>query len=251
VPAAVRPRLLAVPFPWFRRRRLSLDAPRLRPRREKKYQIAADLAEIAPELRQFLGQAACVQLASFERLSGLVAEVPGLTAKEAVGRAAARVFARHEGLVAELRRLGADPEREMMPYVAAMERFAAVTAGHDWAERVLGAHICDGLLDDFFVALARGVQSDGIKDLPALFAVDPDEGRALDELLRVSLAGDAQLASRLAMWGRRLVGDTLLIARSALKLTGDAEADDPHTEPLFAEVIAAHTRRMDALGLTA
>ena len=62
-------------FSWFRRRRLSLDAPRLRPRREKKWDIDPDLAEIAPELREFLGQAACVQLGSFERLSELVGEV--------------------------------------------------------------------------------------------------------------------------------------------------------------------------------
>ncbi|GAA4158336.1 ferritin-like fold-containing protein [Gryllotalpicola daejeonensis] len=240
-----------MPFSWFRRRRLNLEAPRLRPRRERKHTVAADLAEIAPELRQFLGQAACVQLGSFERLSGLVADVPGFGAKEAIGRSAARAFARHQSLVAELRRLGADPEREMTPYVAAVERFAEVTRGHDWAERLLGAHICGGLLNDFFAALSRGVDADGIKDLPALFAVEKDEGRALEALLRERLASDPQLAARLAMWGRRLVGDTLLIARSALRLTGDADTDDPHTEPLFAVVIAAHTRRMDALGLTA
>ncbi|WP_162940015.1 ferritin-like fold-containing protein [Gryllotalpicola protaetiae] len=240
-----------MPFPWFRRPRLTFDPPRLRPRREKKFDIPADLAEIAPELRQFLGQAACVQLSSFERLSALVALVPGVTAKEAVGHAAARAFARHQNLVGELARLGAEPEREMAPYVERLERFAEVTAGHEWPERVLGAHICGGLLDDFFVALSRGVKAEGVKDLPALFAVDPADGRALDDLLRAPLAGNAQLAAQLAMWGRRLVGDTLLIARSALRLTGDAEADDPHTEPLFAGVIAAHTRRMDALGLTA
>ena len=240
-----------MPFPWFRRRRLNADAPRLRPRRERKYAVAADLAEIAPELRQFLGQAACVQLGTFERLSGLVTDVPGFAAKEAIGRAAARAFERHQRLMAELKRLGADPDREMAPFEASVERFSATTMGNDWTERLLGAHICGGLLDDFFAALAHGVDADGIKDLPALFAVDPEDGIALERLLRERLASDPKLASRLAMWARRLVGDTLLIARSALRLTGDAEADDPHTEPLFAQVIASHTRRMDALGLTA
>lgn len=206
---------------------------------------------MAPELRQFLGQAACVQLASFERLSGLVADVPGIAAKEAIGRAAASALGRHQRLVAELRHIGAEPEREMTPFVAVLEDFARVTRGHDWVERVLGAHICGGLLDDFFAALSHGVRADGVKDLAALFAVDPDDGHALERLLREQMAGDPLLSARLAMWGRRLVGDTLLIARSALRLTGDAEADDPHTETLFAGVISAHTRRMDALGLTA
>lgn len=240
-----------MPFSWFRRRRLILDAPRLRTRRPRRERVAGDLAEIAPELRQYLGQFACIQLGFFERLSRIVGEVPGVAAKEAVGHAAARAFGRHERIVEELRRLGFDPEREMMPYLAAVEAFEEVTAGHDWPEQVIAAHLCSGFLDDFFAALAPGVDADGVKDLPALVAVDPQHDRALESLLRSRLEGDRLLAARLAMWGRRLIGDTLLMARSALRLTGDAEVDDPHTEPLFAGVIAAHTRRMDALGLTA
>jgi hypothetical protein len=51
------------------------------------------------------------------------------------------------------------------------------------------------------------------------------------------------------MWGRRLVGDTLLVARSAL--ASHAREDQERLEPVWTELIAAHTRRMDALGLTA
>jgi LPS sulfotransferase NodH len=53
------------------------------------------------------------------------------------------------------------------------------------------------------------------------------------------------------MWGRRLVGDTVLVARSALHGSGNATSDERRIEPVFTDVIAAHTRRMDALGLTA
>jgi hypothetical protein len=53
------------------------------------------------------------------------------------------------------------------------------------------------------------------------------------------------------MWGRRLVGDTLLVARSALHLSGNRITDEERIEPIVTELIAAHTRRMDALGLTA
>ncbi|HEY0246677.1 MAG TPA: ferritin-like fold-containing protein [Gryllotalpicola sp.] len=238
-------------FSWFRRRRLPFDAPRLRPRRERKPGISADLAEIAPELLPFLGQAACVQLGAFERLSRLVAEVPGYAAKEAIGQAASHALARHQRIVAELKRLDADPDMEMQPFAGPVADFQAVTRGNDWAEGVLGAHLCGGLLDDFFAALAAGVRADGIRDLPALFATDPDDGQALDALLQAQLAEDDRLGSRLAMWGRRLVGDTLLIARSTLRFSGDTDSDEAHTEALFAGIIAAHTRRMDALGLTA
>jgi len=242
---------MAVVFSWFKRRRLVLDAPRLRPRRERAAGVAADLAAIAPDLRPFLGLAASVQLGAFERLSALVADAPSYGDKEAIGQAAAHALARHQRLVAELRRFDLDPDielREHLPRVAALAR---ATAGHDWPERVLSAHIVNGLLDDFFAELAQGVQADGIRDLPAVFAVDPADHRALEAMLKQRADDDAVLASRLAMWGRRLVGDTLLLSRSILRLTGDYEVDDTHTAALYAEIIAAHTRRMDALGLTA
>lgn len=53
------------------------------------------------------------------------------------------------------------------------------------------------------------------------------------------------------MWGRRLVGDTLLIARSSLADVGHTRRDEARLEPVFTELISSHTRRMDALGLTA
>jgi hypothetical protein len=42
----------------------------------------------------------------------------------------------------------------------------------------------------------------------------------------------------------------MLVARSALSLEGRRDGEE-RVEPIFTELIAAHTRRMDALGLTA
>jgi hypothetical protein len=53
------------------------------------------------------------------------------------------------------------------------------------------------------------------------------------------------------MWGRRLIGDTMLVARQSLNLGKHDVSDEARIEPVFTELIAAHTRRMDALGLTA
>jgi hypothetical protein len=51
------------------------------------------------------------------------------------------------------------------------------------------------------------------------------------------------------MWGRRLLGDTMLVARSSLAIAERADGEE-RVEPIFTEMIAAHQRRMDALGLT-
>jgi hypothetical protein len=81
--------------------------------------------------------------------------------------------------------------------------------------------------------------------------LDIDKGQdVLVAELRTAIDASARLASRLAMWGRRLVGDTMLVARSSLSIGGELPGEE-RIEPVFTELISAHTRRMDALGLTA
>jgi hypothetical protein len=41
------------------------------------------------------------------------------------------------------------------------------------------------------------------------------------------------------------------VARSAIPVTARASSKQERIEPVFTELIAAHTRRMDGLGLTA
>ena len=45
--------------------------------------------------------------------------------------------------------------------------------------------------------------------------------------------------------------EKFVIARSALAIPKSGHTDEARLEPVFTELIAAHTRRMDALGLTA
>ena len=70
-------------------------------------------------------------------------------------------------------------------------------------------------------------------------------------LIRDAIDANPRLASRLAMWGRRLLGDTMLVARASLATSANHDTDEARIEPVFTELIAAHTRRMDGLGLTA
>jgi len=43
----------------------------------------------------------------------------------------------------------------------------------------------------------------------------------------------------------------MLVARSALVFPDHTRTTEAQVEPVFTELVAAHTRRMDALGLTA
>ena len=236
---------------WFWRPRAKrVDAPRLRPRSEDAAAATRmDLAELAPPRDRFLGQAAYIQLSLFEDLSRLVAEAPSIEAKDALSSASAISLERYRGLAAEIRRTGAEPGAAMAPYTSGVDFFQRVTQGADFYESVMTSHITAGILDDFFARLALGLPAADAARITPLYA--PSHEALLAEQLRIGITENPRIAARLALWGRRLVGDAMLVARSALATPPSSEKDEAKIEPVFTELIAAHTRRMDALGLTA
>lgn len=217
-------------------------------RASRRPRAKVSLDEVSPEPAPFLGHAAYLQLALFEALTQCASNAPDLDAKADLSAAAGRVLEKHAALVAELEALALDPAAAMQPFRVPLDRYFRVIAGADWWESLLSAYLVSGLLDDFFARLASGLPTDGdrIADL-----LSSDGGRpTLVALLQVAVLEEPRLSSRLALWGRRLVGDTLLIARSALPgATGSR--GDATIEPIVTDLIAAHTRRMDLLGLTA
>lgn len=228
-----------------------MEIPRLTPRGESgAKRDRVDLADLTPEVLPYLGQVAYLQLAVFEALSRAVAESADLADKEAISSAAGDALGKHHAVVAEIRRREAEPAEVMAPFRPAIDTFERLTRGDDLAETLLSAHITTGLLDDFFIRLTGGLPSDvGPRVAQTLGGESGMDG--VVRILKREIAADARLGSRLAVWGRRLVGDSLLVARSALHGSGNADSDESRIEPVFTELIASHTRRMDALGLTA
>ena len=96
-----------------------------------------------------------------------------------------------------------------------------------------------GLPKDLRTRVTEILRDGGEEDL--LFGV-------LERVLQV----DTRYVSRLSLWARRLVGDAMLICKDAL---ADAvvSADDAVTklEPIFTDVLAHHTSRLERVGLTA
>lgn len=235
---------------WFRRNARRVVVPRLKSRGEAALGVSrVELDELTPDVMVFLGQSAYLQLMIFELLAVAVTTAPTTGSKEAVSRVASLALARHQSLSAEIVRKGAVPGEVMAPYASRIEGYRAKVHGADWHEALVTSYVTAGLLDDFFRRLATGLTGSSAVHVAEVYATE-DGHAILLEQLRGEIESDPRLASRLAMWGRRLVGDTLLIARSVLAMpeSGDAEAK---LEPVFTELIAAHTRRMDALGLTA
>jgi hypothetical protein len=236
-------------FEWLKRRRPAARTLRLRSRDEIDDTRRVGFEALAPDIDTFLGQAAYLQLGYFETLSELIASTPELAEKNALSRAAGAALTKHEELVALIQERGDDPTELMLPFREPLDAFRRATHGVRPPETMLSVHITAGMLDDFYDALSASYGDTGRRVARILQADDDRE--AIVDLIAAHIAADAEWRSLLAMWGRRLVGDTLLIARAALRPQTLDAADEAKVEPVFTELMAAHSRRMEAMGLAA
>ncbi|WP_157156709.1 MULTISPECIES: ferritin-like fold-containing protein [unclassified Diaminobutyricimonas] len=235
---------------WFSRARARIEAPTVKPRSTVSSAARVELSELAPNILDYLGQVAYLQLSSFEALSLTVIAAPTTEAKRALAEAARLALNKHHELVRAIERRGKSAVELMDRSAARIDEFRRLVRGDDWHEMLMTAYVTSGFLDDFFVGLAGGLTGhDAEKAIEVLSGDSAEE--ALFEQLRIAIEADEALASRLAMWGRRLMGDTILLARESLVYSEDHDSDEARIEPVLTELIATHTRRMDALGLTA
>jgi tRNA-(MS[2]IO[6]A)-hydroxylase (MiaE)-like len=213
------------------------------------------LGDLRPDPVALLGRAAYLQLALFESASAIAGRATDLSDREAITRVAALILEQHTDLVAMLTERGEDPAAAMQPHTLETDRYRRRLADTGWPESVLTLHLAIGLLDDFFAQFGAGLAEPDATRFQEILSRDIGHD-VLVRILQTALAGDRRLASRLALWGRRLVGDTLLVARSALQDARTAsgaptKTEEHRVEPVLNDLIAAHTRRMDRLGLTA
>ena len=235
---------------WFwQRPRSGERALALRSRGDLGGATRVDFEELAPDVDTFLGQAAYLQLGFFETLSELIASTPELVQKESLSRAAGAALTKHESLIALIRERGDDPTALMLPFREPLDAFRAATHGVRPQETMLSVHITAGMLDDFYLALSSSYGDTGRRVARILRA--DDDRQAIVDIIGATIASDPEWKALLAMWGRRLVGDTLLIARAALRPGEVRVAYEQKVEPVFTELMAAHSRRMDAMGLAA
>jgi hypothetical protein len=232
---------------------VSEDAPRPDPLEwdDPRYRAAAvDL----------LGLLACTELIAFERLAADIALAPTLgDAAELAAMAAAEV--RHMLLLrARLTELGADPDAAMAPFVAVLHEFHAKTKPSDWYESLVKAYVGDGIGSDFYQEMAQFVDP-VTRELVLQVCEDTGHAAFAVAAVRAGVAADPRLGGRLALWGRRLVGEAMSQAqrvageRDALVALLLGQAGRPGVDlaglgEMFDRLTANHTRRLESLGMS-
>lgn len=207
-----------------------------------------------------LGVLAYGELTAFSRLAADADLAPTLVAKAELGRMAVVEFRHFELLRTRLEEIGADPQAAMEPFVAAVDAFHERTAPQTWLEGLVKAYVGDGIASDFYREISA-LLDPATHSLVTSVVKDSDQAAFVVREVRAAIEADAKVAGRLALWGRRLVGEALSQAQRvaadrdglASLLVGSATrpgADLGELVRMFGRLTDGHTRRMAALGLT-
>lgn len=206
-----------------------------------------------------LGAIAYGEISAFERLAEDSASAPSLEDKVALATMASAEFGKVAALHTRITELGADPFVAMAPFRAALDSFHAHTAPADWYESLVKAFVGDGLADDFYREIAAYLDAD-TRDLVIASLEEETHAAFVVDRVRSGIRADPRLGGRLALWGRRLMGEALTQAqrvaaeRDALSSLLAGGVDRPGLDlaaigRMFARITERHAARMDELGL--
>lgn len=205
-----------------------------------------------------LGMLAYGEFRAFEKLSADAAMAPGMSERAAIAEMAVAEYGHFQRLCAALASHGRDPVEAMAPFEAAIDAFHQSTQPMDWLEGLIKAYVGDGIAMDFYRRIAAYVDPQ-TRDLVISVCDDLGHSDFVVGRVRQAIAADPKTAGRLALWGRRLVGEAFAQAQAVaverdhlvrLVLAGGG-GDQDELEDLFSQVTDAHVGRMRALGLEA
>ena len=199
------------------------------------------------------------EISAFERLAEDAKLAPTLEDKVAIAAMASAEFGHVGRLRERLAELGADPFEAMAPFRAPIDKFHEHTAPADWFEGLIKAYVGDGMANDFYREIAAYLDAD-TRDLIVASLEDSGHSAFVVDRVRAAIAADPRLGGRLALWGRRLMGEALTQAqrvaadRDALTALLAGGVDRPGLDlaalgRMFARITERHAERMAELGL--
>ena len=201
------------------------------------------------------------ELTAFERMAADSVLAPTFADKASIGELATAEFRHFMALRNRLVELGADPEMAMEPFRQTLEDFHMKTKPTDWLEGLMKAFVGDGIGLDFYREISSYVDPK-TRELVHEVCDDLSQEAYVVERIRTAIEEDPKVAGRLALWGRRLVGEALSQAqrvaaeRDALAALIIGGVDRPGADlaeigRMLARLTDNHSRRMADLGLAA
>jgi hypothetical protein len=202
-----------------------------------------------------LGALAYGELSAFDRLAEDARMAPSLAGRAALAEMAAVEIGHYRRLAERLASLGATPEDAMAPFAPALDGFHATTVPADWLEGLVKAYVGDGLAADFYREVADFVDP-ATRELMLDVLADTGSAAFVVREVRAAIESQPALAGRLALWGRRLVGEAISQTQHVLaehdslaELLVQGTGDLTGIAALIRRITDKHAERMATLGL--
>lgn len=208
------------------------------------------LLESPGQVVTVLGLVAASRITAFDWLAEDAAQAPAAETRVTFTRLAAAELDHHGDVEQHVAQLGGDLVGAATPYLELLGGIGQRTRSAQWWERVVRTVVAGGMVRDL-VELVAGRLAQPARDLAvgALAGTDLTEVVAA-EVTRVS-AEEPSLSARLALWGRRVAGETLGVVQPVLGVVESAGGADlgELAAPALGTISAGHAHRMGRLGL--
>ena len=249
---------------WFRRlrkvtRKLALPS---RDATSGRSGVQLNPAKLTPSPDLYLARLSYLMETASEVLSEQSHSAPAERLAKHQSELAVKYLNRSKTLDQMLVKLGVDPIQAKDSVAESVEQFHQYTLGRGWYENLIRLHIGYGILEDLYSRLSKGLSPARRVQVETLLS-DAALSKYAESTLIAAIKTQPQLGHQLALFARAIVADVLLEVRNSVSLeklstsTGAGSKEDAAREafkilePLTTELIAGHSQRMDALGLTA
>jgi tRNA isopentenyl-2-thiomethyl-A-37 hydroxylase MiaE len=209
-----------------------------------------------PAVNELFALLAYGEVAAFYRLTDEARMAPDLRGRISMASMAAAEMGHYERLRDAMEARGVDVVPAMSKYATALENYHRLTTPSTWLEALVKTYVGDALASDLYLEIADSL-SEEVADVVREALSETGHSQFVVAEVRSVVTSSSKQRSRLALWARRLFGETITQAQYLL-----ADHDElvdlvvTHTEGLtqlgafFDRLQRTHEKRMRELGLS-
>ncbi|MBW3070054.1 MULTISPECIES: ferritin-like fold-containing protein [unclassified Actinomyces] len=207
-----------------------------------------EAASPARHTRAVVGLAAFTRTIACTRYAKDADKAPDMASRVELLRMSAEAVASFDRMWEAVSGAGIDLLAAAAPFTGVLGDFDERLRPLDWYERLTKTYLTFGLMRDFVVALVRTLDAPLRDVLMEEIGADRLADFAPAQLVPV-IGADTQLAARLGLWGRRVVGEEIGTMKRLLASAPDLAVSGADAEVLHEALSQGATSRMRGLGL--